>query len=299
MTKKREFALSNTNGAVTAAIEQKQVEDRVAIGVNVVYEGVRREGDEELQRPATALAWSALAAGLSMRFSFIAEVILQTHLLERPWRPLISKTGYCAGFLVVILARQQLFTENTLTIILPLLLRKSQRILFRVLRVWSGVLGANLVGIFLFAQAVARSDLFQPEVQRSLPEIGIEHIGASFGRVFIRAIFTGWLIAMMAWLLPAADSSRVVIIIILMYLVGLGGFNHIVAGSTTMFYLLATGSLGWGTYLVHFFLPTLLGNITAGVSLVAGLGPAHVLGANLNSPLTINLHPVPKTQYAN
>ena len=111
MTKKREFALSNTNGAVTAAIEQKQVEDRVAIGVNVVYEGVRREGDEELQRPATALAWSALAAGLSMRFSFIAEVILQTHLLERPWRPLISKTGYCAGFLVVILARQQLFTE--------------------------------------------------------------------------------------------------------------------------------------------------------------------------------------------
>jgi formate/nitrite transporter FocA (FNT family) len=278
MTKKREPTLSNTKKAVTVATEQKQVEDRVAIGVNVVYEAIRREGDEELQRPVTALAWSALAAGLSMGFSFIAEGMLRTHLPDRPWRPLISRMGYCVGFLVVILARQQLFTENTLTVILPLLLRKSQGILFRVLRVWGVVLAANLVGTFLFALVVARSALFQPEVQRSLAEIGIEHTGASFGTVFVRAIFAGWLIALMVWLLPAADSSRVVIIIILTYLVGLGGFNHIIAGSTTMFYLIVTSSLGWGAYLVHFFLPTLLGNITGGVSLVACLGHAQVLG---------------------
>jgi len=277
MTKKRE-SVSNTNEHVTGGTEQKQVEDRVAIGVNVVYEAIRREGDDELQRPAMALAWSALAAGLSMGFSFIAEAILQTHLPDRPWRPLISKTGYCVGFLVVILARQQLFTENTLTVILPLLQRKSQRILFRVLRVWGVVLAANLVGTYLFALVIARSALFQPEVQRSLTEIGIEHTGASFGTVFIRAIFAGWLIAMMVWLLPAADSSRVVIIIILTYLVGLGGFNHIVAGSTTMFYLVATGSLRWGNYLLDFFVPTLLGNIAGGVSLVAGLGHAQVPG---------------------
>jgi hypothetical protein len=188
MTKKRE-SVSNTNEHVTGGTEQKQVEDRVAIGVNVVYEAIRREGDDELQRPAMALAWSALAAGLSMGFSFIAEAILQTHLPDRPWRPLISKTGYCVGFLVVILARQQLFTENTLTVILPLLQRKSQRILFRVLRVWGVVLAANLVGTYLFALVIARSALFQPEVQRSLTEIGIEHTGASFGRINHHVLF--------------------------------------------------------------------------------------------------------------
>jgi hypothetical protein len=110
-------------GTLTGAQKEKQqVQDRVAIGVNVVYEAIRLEGEEELRRTAAALAWSALAAGLSMGFSFIAEALLASHLPDRPWRPLLSRMGYCVGFLVVILGRQQLFTENTLTVILPLLL---------------------------------------------------------------------------------------------------------------------------------------------------------------------------------
>jgi hypothetical protein len=36
-------------------------------------ETIRREGGEQLHRTASALGWSALAVGLSMRFSFIAE----------------------------------------------------------------------------------------------------------------------------------------------------------------------------------------------------------------------------------
>jgi formate/nitrite transporter FocA (FNT family) len=108
-------------GTLTGAQKEKQqVEDRVAIGVNVVYEAIRLEGEEELRRTAAALAWSALAAGLSMGFSFIAEALLASHLPDRPWRPLLSRMGYCVGFLVVVLGRQQLFTENTLTVILPL-----------------------------------------------------------------------------------------------------------------------------------------------------------------------------------
>ena len=47
----------------------------------------------------------------------------------------------------------------------------------------------------------------------------------------------------MVWLLPGADASRISIVIILTYIVGLGGLNHVVAGSTTLFYLIASGSL--------------------------------------------------------
>jgi formate/nitrite transporter FocA (FNT family) len=36
-------------------------------------------------------------------------------------------------------------------------------------------------------------------------------------------------------------------------------------------------SLSWGYYFLHFFLPTLAGNIVGGVSLVAALGHAQVL----------------------
>lgn len=36
---------------ISTRAEEKQVEERLAIGANVVYETIRRQGDEELQRP--------------------------------------------------------------------------------------------------------------------------------------------------------------------------------------------------------------------------------------------------------
>ncbi len=267
-----------SGGAITTRAEKKQVEERLAIGANVVYETIRREGEDELHRPAAALAWSAFAAGLSMGFSFIAEAVLRAHLPDQAWRPLIASLGYCVGFLIVILGRQQLFTENTLTVVLPLLVRKDLSTLLRLLRLWAVVLSANLVGTFLFALCVAKIGIFDAHMQQNLTDIGAAHLGASFGTVLVRAIFAGWLIALMVWLLPGAESARVSIIIIVTYLVGISGFNHIIAGSTTMFFLIATHSISWGTYATQFFVPTLLGNVLGGVSLVAALGHAQVVG---------------------
>jgi formate/nitrite transporter FocA (FNT family) len=255
-----------------------QVEERLAIGPNVVYETIRRQGDEELARPAANLAWSGLAAGLSMGFSFIAEGLLMAHLPDAPWRPLVSKAGYCVGFLIVILGRQQLFTENTLTVILPLLLRKDPLTFLRVIRLWAIVLSANLVGTFLVALCLAKSGVLNSQIQAALLEIGNAHFGSGFATVMVRAIFAGWLIALMVWLLPGAESAKVSIIIIITYLIGIADFSHIVAGSTTTLFLVAKGSISLGTYLTKFFAPTLLGNIIGGVSLVAALGHAQVVG---------------------
>ncbi|HEX4486324.1 MAG TPA: formate/nitrite transporter family protein [Terriglobales bacterium] len=276
--KPKKTEAASAKGSITTRAEQKQVEERQAIGANVVYETIRREGEDELHRPAAALAWSALAAGLSMGFSFVAEAVLMAHLPDTPWRPLISRAGYCIGFLIVILGRQQLFTENTLTVILPLLARKDLVTLLRVLRLWGVVLSANLAGTFLFALCVARIGLFEAPVQRCLQEAALAHMGTGFGIVFARAIFAGWLIALMVWLLPGADSGKLSIIIIVTYLVGIGGFSHIVAGSTTALFLVLTKSITWGAYFILFFVPTLLGNIIGGVSLVAALGHAQVVG---------------------
>ena len=270
--------LPSGEGTISTRAEQKQVEDRQAIGANVVYETIRREGEEELHRPAAALAWSALAAGLSMGFSFVAQGVLMAHLPDQPWRPLIAGIGYCVGFLIVILGRQQLFTENTLTVVLPLLLRKDLSTLLRMLRLWIVVLAANLVGTFLFALCVGRIGIFDARTQQILTQIGGTHIGAGFGTVFVRSMFAGWLIALMVWLLPGAESARVSIIIIVTYLVGISGFDHIIAGSTATFFLLVRGSISWATYVVQFFLPTLMGNVIGGLSLVAALGHAQVVG---------------------
>ncbi len=262
---------------VKKRIEEKQVQERVAIGAYVVHETIRREGEDELKRSSSALAWSGLAAGLSMGFSLVAEGLLAGYLPHSQWAPLISKVGYSVGFLIVVLGRQQLYTETTLTVILPLLSRRNAETAISVLRLWTIVLLANLVGTFLFALCVGRIPIFSPHIHQAFIEVSQGATEGGFGVIFMRAVFAGWLIALMVWLLPGAESARVSIIIIVTYLIGLGGFNHVVAGSTKLMFLVVTGSETWASYVGHFFLPTLAGNIVGGVSLVAFLGHAQVV----------------------
>lgn len=258
-------------------IEEQQVQKRVAISAHVVHETVRREGEEELKRSSSALAWSGFAAGLSMGFSLIAEGLLAAYLPHEAWAPLASKLGYSVGFLIVVLGRQQLFTETTLTAVLPLLARRDLKTAYATLRLWGIVLGANAVGAYLFALTVGQVPLFSEHIYASMVEISRGGAEGGWGVIFVRAIFAGWLIALMVWLLPAAESARVSIIIILTYIIGLGGFNHVIAGSVKELFLVVRGAATWPDYFLRFLIPTLLGNIVGGVSLVAFLGHAQVV----------------------
>ncbi|HMI49959.1 MAG TPA: formate/nitrite transporter family protein [Candidatus Saccharimonadales bacterium] len=275
---KSKSIVDDPESPITTRAEERQVEQRAAIGAAVVYETVRLEGEDELVRPLSALAWSGLAAGLSIGFSLLAEAFLTAHLPDAPWRPLIARSGYCLGFLIVILGRQQLFTENTLTVVLPLLLHKDAKTFLHVARLWTIVLSANLLGTAIFGLVIARIPIFDPAIEKSIADIAAAHWGLGFGTIFLRAVFAGWLIALMVWMLPGADSSRVAIIIIVTYVIGIGSLSHIIAGSTNIFYLVASGHVSLLRYFTNFFTPALLGNIIGGVSLVAALAHGQVIG---------------------
>src|SRR5689334_18565020 len=91
--------------------QREEAEDRTSVSVDVVHEAIRHDGEEELRRPMSALAWSGLAAGMSMGFSFVGQALLYADLPDTRWRHLITGLGYPLGFLIVIIGRQQLFTE--------------------------------------------------------------------------------------------------------------------------------------------------------------------------------------------
>lgn len=256
--------------------EDVEAEERSAPSGKIIYKAILTEGEEELERPTAALFWSGLAAGLSMGFSMIGEGLLRANLPEAHWNILVTKFGYCAGFLIVVLGRQQLFTENTLTPILPLLQRRPQARITNVLRLWGTVLFANLLGALVVAFAVTHTDGFSAEATTAFREIGAIAIQPSFGGHILRGIFAGWLIALMVWVLPFAETARVWVIIILTYLVGLGEFSHVIAGAVEVFTLAAAGGAGWGEVIGGYIVPTLIGNIIGGVMLVAMLNHAQV-----------------------
>ena len=136
----------------SASTKSRDVEELSTPRTPVIYEVVRRLGDEEMERPATSLWWSGVAAGLSISFSLLAQAILQSHLPDTPWRPLVAGFGYCVGFLMVVLGRQQLFTESTITVVLPVFKDIHLANVWRMLRLWAIVLVANLAGTLFAAR---------------------------------------------------------------------------------------------------------------------------------------------------
>jgi formate/nitrite transporter FocA (FNT family) len=255
---------------------QQDIERRTNPQALILHEAIRQEGDDELERPVTSLLWSGLAAGLSMGFSLAGEGLLKVHLPQAEWTPLISSLGYTFGFLIVILGRQQLFTENTLTVILPLLSRPSAAILGRVARLWAVVFAANIVGTIIFAALAALTEIFTAEARDAFAEIGRQAVGHGAWTTLLRGIFAGWVIALLVWITPAVGSARFLVIVALSYLISLAKFSHVIAGSVDAAYTVLRGDIGWSDYALGFLLPTLAGNVIGGVGLVALINHAQV-----------------------
>jgi formate/nitrite transporter FocA (FNT family) len=256
--------------------EKGKALDRQALSADVVHEALRAEGKSELERHWTGLAWSGLAAGLSMGLSLLVQGTLRAHLPDADWRPLVTSFGYAVGFLVVVLGRQQLFTETTLTACLPLLHEPSTKMLGRVLRLWIVVLAANLLGGWIFAWYAAHPSAFDVEVRRAFSEIAHEAVAHGPWQAFVRGIMGGWIIALMVWMLPSADSAKPWVVSVMTYGLAAASLTHIIAGSIDVFYGIAAAEISWATYLWNFGAPVLAGNSLGGIVLVALLNHAQV-----------------------
>jgi formate/nitrite transporter FocA (FNT family) len=265
--------------------EIEEAEERALPTPHVVFESIRHEGEQELGRTAPELLSSGLAAGLSIGFSLIALGVLRAYLPRTPWEPLLQSLGYSVGFLVVVLGRQQLFTENTLTPVLPILVSRSARDLAALARLWGLVLAANVAGCTLIALALATAPVLAPPVQDAIREVARQTLATPPLADFARAIFAGWLIALMVWLLPASQGgARPLIVTIVTYLIAVCGFPHVVAGSVDALYEVFRGDVPFGAAVTAFFLPTLCGNVLGGVLLVSFLSFGQVSGRVKSTP---------------
>ncbi len=256
--------------------ERQQVREGVRHRPAVVYEIIRVQGEIELRRPSSALWWSGVAAGISIGFSFLTDAVLAAHLPASEWSPLIAKLGYAVGFLIVILGHQQLFTENVLTAVLPVMARKQVHWLLKMLRLWGIVLAANIAGCLIFASALAYLPVVPSNVTPALADIVTKVMINTPWEMFAKGIGAGWLIAALVWILSSTEHVEFIVITLLTYLIALFGFTHIVAGSVEAIYGVATGIISLETAVFRFFLPTLAGNVFGGTILFSVLSYAQV-----------------------
>lgn len=257
--------------------EADDVEEMSSPRTPVIYEIVRRLGDEEMDRPIISLWWSGVAAGLSISFSLLAQGILQAHLPAAPWKVLVVSLGYSVGFLMVVLSRQQLFTESTVTAVLPVMANLTRANLWRLARLWSVVLLANMVGTVIAAAVCTFTPILAPELKTAMLEISGQILNHSWLEMLFRAIASGFLIATMVWLIPSAEAAQFHVIVVITSLIAAAGFMHIVAGSVEASFLVLNGHLSVGPMITGFFIPVLIGNVIGGTALFALIAYAQVM----------------------
>lgn len=243
--------------------EKMAIEEHEKLSPRLVYEIIRKNGVEELVRPTKALIFSGVTAGLVMSFSFIFKAIFTAYLPDAEWSFLIANIGYTVGFVLVILGHMQLFTENTISTVVPLFHPFTFVKLKGVFRLWGIVFISNLIGTGLAAYFLLNGHLFEPKIIHALDEIA-HHVAAyTVSENIIKGIPAGILIASLVWILPSANN-KFILVFFITYLMALGGFTHVIVGSAEMAYWAYKGHVSFAEYFFQFLFPTTLGNIIGG-----------------------------------
>lgn len=244
------------------------IEERLRLAAPTIYEIISTEGQEELSRSLPSLGWSGLVAGLCISFSLFCEGYLKYHLPPGD-NFLLENLGYTFGFVIVIIGRFQLFTENTITVVLPLLEKRTWRNFSRTIKLWGVVLLTNFIGTLIAALLVTKFTFVSPELLSVFTEISRHAVDQDFWYIFQMAIPAGFLIACLVWMLPSARGGTEFWVIVMMtYIIAIGDFAHIVAGSAEAFILLLQGQIEF-IKCVSFLVAACVGNIIGGTVLFA------------------------------
>jgi formate/nitrite transporter FocA (FNT family) len=242
-----------------------------------IYEQVSRNARHELDRSAVGLTISGLAGGITMGLTALSTSIVIAQLGPTPAARFIADLLYPIGFIAVILGRAQLFTENTLYPVALMLAERRHG--WRTLRLWAIVLPSNVVGAFLFALLAVRTGALRPEFVTAMTHVGVEAAGVTASHVFWSGVIGGWIIALVAWLVSGSHSitGSVMLIWLLTFVVGLGGFAHCIATSGEILAAILDHQLAMSRYFA-WLAPATLGNICGGVLLVTLLEYGQVKG---------------------
>jgi formate/nitrite transporter FocA (FNT family) len=232
-----------------------------------IYKQVARNAETELKRTSLSLAISGVTGGMFMGLSALGVGIVVAILGASPGVYVLSRMFYPLGFIVVILGRSQLFTENTLYPVALVLAEKKE--LWNTLRLWSIVLPSNVFGALLFSMLVALTPALPPSILHAIASLGVTATHMSTASIFWSAVMAGWIIATTAWLVSGSHSitGSVMLIWSLTFVVGLGGFAHCIATSGEILTAVLTRQIPWTAY-PHWLLWAVLGNICGGVLMV-------------------------------
>ena len=120
-------------------------------------------------------------------------------------------------------------------------------------RLWAIVLVANLTGTLIAALLCTYTPVLPPDLCTACWTSAARCSALSWAEMFFRGIASGFLIAAMVWMIPSAESAKFAVVTMMTYLIAIGGFTHIVAGSMEAYMLVLAGDWEWWRMISQFF----------------------------------------------
>lgn len=237
-----------------------------------VVERVLEVGEKRLQRPSLGHAITALLGGLAVSFGVIAIACtaspwLQTFGLERASQ--LGALAFPIGFVILIIGRSELFTENFLIPVVGVFEKRGK--LHDLLLLWGLTLCFNLVAAALFAYGVTREGILEESSRELLKALAEKRLEGTFAGAFAKAVFAGWLMTLLTWLVMAVRSgtARVLVIWAVGYLLAASHFNHVIVSASEIFMGMGVGAdITIAAWAQQSLFPAVVGNLVGGVVLV-------------------------------
>ncbi|MGD1842119.1 MAG: formate/nitrite transporter family protein [Thermonemataceae bacterium] len=238
---------------------------------------------KEHKRPTLGLFLSAFSAGLEISFSFFLIAIVHYLFVDQMNEDSLKMAmAFCypIGFVLVIIGRSELFTEHTTLAVLPVF--EGLASIWSLLVLWTTIFFGNVLGgyVFSFLLIEIGKDLGITD-KESIETLAKHVIDYPTYVMLFSGVMAGWLMGLLAWLITAANEtiSRIVIIILITTLIGIGGLHHSIVGSTEVFSgMLVSDKITWKDYL-NFQWAVTLGNIIGGVFFVSLIKYGHTKNA--------------------
>ncbi|WP_298525995.1 formate/nitrite transporter family protein [uncultured Christiangramia sp.] len=197
------------------------------------------EGCETYDRSKSSILLSSFTAGLEIGFSFLMLCslfsFLEGKVAEETIFAIIALV-YPLGFILVVLGKSILFTEQTSLLALPVL--NNRRSVWSLFQIWGVVILGNLAGGMLIALTVSwlgsGLNLFEAEV---IAKIGEHFVDYDILTIFLSAIMAGWLMGLLSWLVTSSKetTAEILIIYLITAVMGFTGLHHSIIGHIEIF----------------------------------------------------------------
>jgi formate/nitrite transporter FocA (FNT family) len=198
------------------------------------------EGETRLARPWPTLLATGLLGGIDVGTGVLAYLLVE----HATGSQLLAGLAFSIGFVALLLARSELFTENFLVPVAAVVATRDT--VRSLLRLWLVTLALNLIGGWGFTWLIVRAF---PDLLETARTTGTHYaqLGVNM-RSLALAVLAGVVITLMTRMQHATDNLGVQLVPAILFgaLLAAGGLFHSVLDSLMMFTALHAGAVPFG-----------------------------------------------------